>query len=55
VLVSIILATIMAFVVGGTIGWFTRNGVIRWGIRQVLIGGLAAFVTFGIGHLVGVG
>lgn len=53
VLVSIILATITAFVVGGTIGWFTRNGIVRWGIRQVLIGALAAFVTFGIGHLVG--
>jgi VIT1/CCC1 family predicted Fe2+/Mn2+ transporter len=55
VLISIILATISAFAVGGTIGWFTRNGVFRWGVRQVLIGALAAVVTFGIGHLVGVG
>ena len=54
-LISIILATVTAFAVGGTIGWFTRNGIIRWGIRQVLIAALAATVTFGIGHLVGVG
>ena len=41
------------FAVGGVIGWFTRNGIIRWGLRQLVIGGLAAFVTFWIGRAVG--
>ena len=50
---SIVLAAIALFAVGGLIGWFTRNGIIRWGFRQLAIGGLAALVTFGIGRAVG--
>jgi VIT1/CCC1 family predicted Fe2+/Mn2+ transporter len=53
VLWSIILAAIGLFIVGGVIGWFTRNGIIRWGLRQLLIGGVAALVTFLIGRAVG--
>ncbi len=51
---SVILAVIAAAVVGATIGWFTRNGIVKWSVRQVLVGALAAAVTFGIGRLVGV-
>jgi vacuolar iron transporter family protein len=54
VLWSIVLAVIAAAAVGGVIGWFTRNGIFKWAIRQVLVGALAAAVTFGIGRLVGV-
>jgi len=54
ILWSIVLAVIMAAAVGGVIGWFTRNGIIKWAFRQVLVGALAAAVTFGIGRLVGV-
>ena len=50
---SIVLAALALFAVGGVIGWFTRNGIIRWGLRQLVIGGLAAFVTFWIGRAVG--
>jgi VIT1/CCC1 family predicted Fe2+/Mn2+ transporter len=50
---SIVLAAIVAAAVGGVIGWFTRNGIIKWAVRQVLVGALAAAVTFGIGRLVG--
>jgi VIT1/CCC1 family predicted Fe2+/Mn2+ transporter len=54
ILWSIVLAIIAAAAVGGIIGWFTRNGIIKWAVRQVLVGALAAAVTFGIGRLVGV-
>jgi VIT1/CCC1 family predicted Fe2+/Mn2+ transporter len=50
---SIVLAAIAAAAVGGVIGWFTRNGIFKWALRQVLVGALAAAVTFGIGHAVG--
>ena len=42
-----------AAIVGGIIGWFTRNGIFKWALRQVLVGAVAAAVTFGIGRLVG--
>jgi VIT1/CCC1 family predicted Fe2+/Mn2+ transporter len=51
---SIVLAVVAAGVVGGMIGWFTRNGILKWAFRQILVGSLAAAVTFGIGRLVGV-
>jgi VIT1/CCC1 family predicted Fe2+/Mn2+ transporter len=51
---SIVLAVIAAAAVGGVIGWFTRNGIFKWAVRQVLVGAFAAAVTFGIGRLVGV-
>jgi VIT1/CCC1 family predicted Fe2+/Mn2+ transporter len=50
---SIILAVLGAAIVGGIIGWFTRNGIFKWALRQVLVGAIAAAVTFGIGRLVG--
>jgi VIT1/CCC1 family predicted Fe2+/Mn2+ transporter len=54
VLWSIILAVLAAGVVGGMIGWFTRNGIVKWAFRQILVGAFAAAVTFGIGRLIGV-
>jgi VIT1/CCC1 family predicted Fe2+/Mn2+ transporter len=53
VIASIVLAGIGAAVVGGVIGWMTRNGIVRWAVRQVLIAALAAAVTYGVGRLVG--
>jgi VIT1/CCC1 family predicted Fe2+/Mn2+ transporter len=54
ILWSVVLAVLAAGVVGGMIGWFTRNGIVKWAVRQILVGALAAAVTFGIGRLVGV-
>ncbi len=54
ILWSILLAVLAAGVVGGMIGWFTRNGIIKWALRQIFVGALAAAVPFGIGRLVGV-
>ncbi len=53
VMVSIVLAAIGAMAVGGVIGWMTRNGIVRWALRQLFIAAVAAVVTFGIGRLVG--
>ncbi|MDH2902608.1 MAG: VIT1/CCC1 transporter family protein [Actinomycetota bacterium] len=39
--------------VGGAIGMFTRRGVTKWALRQVMVTGMAALVTFGVGRLVG--
>jgi VIT1/CCC1 family predicted Fe2+/Mn2+ transporter len=39
--------------VGGAIGIFTRRGTFRWALRQVVVTGLAAGVTFGVGRLIG--
>ena len=50
---SIAFAVAGSAAVGGGIGWFARRGVVRWALRQVLIGALAAAVTFAVGHFVG--
>jgi VIT1/CCC1 family predicted Fe2+/Mn2+ transporter len=39
--------------VGGAIGLFTRRGTVLWALRQVVVTGLAAGVTYAIGRLVG--
>lgn len=51
---SIAFAGVGSIVVGGAIGWFTRRGVVRSALRQVIIAALASAVTFGVGKLVGV-
>lgn len=51
---SILFAVMAAGVVGGMIGWFTKNGITKWALRQIMVGALAAAVTFGIGRVVGV-
>jgi vacuolar iron transporter family protein len=51
---AIVLAGLALFAVGGTIGVLNGRGAWRSGIRQLLIGGTAALMVFGIGHLIGV-
>jgi len=50
---SIGLGAAAALGVGAVVGWSTRNGVVKWAIRQLLIAALAAGVTYGVGHLIG--
>jgi VIT1/CCC1 family predicted Fe2+/Mn2+ transporter len=50
---SILFAVAGSAAVGGGIGWFAKRGVVRWALRQVIIGALAAGVTFAVGHFVG--
>jgi vacuolar iron transporter family protein len=46
--------TAIALVVGGmAVGRLTGQPVLRSGVRQLLLGGLAIAVTFGVGHLIG--
>lgn len=50
---AIVLAVGALFGVGAGIGVLSARSPLRSGLRQVLVGGLAALVTFGVGHLIG--
>ena len=50
---AIALAGLALFAVGATIGVLNGRGAWRSGARQLLIGGTAALLVFGIGHLLG--
>lgn len=46
--------TAVALVAGGmVVGRLTGRPVFRSGVRQLVLGGLAVAVTFGVGHLIG--
>lgn len=51
---AIAVATVALFAVGVGISFLTGRTVLRTGMRQLLVGGLAATATFGIGRLIGV-
>jgi VIT1/CCC1 family predicted Fe2+/Mn2+ transporter len=51
---AIVLALAAMFGVGATIGALNGRSAVRMGLRQLLTGALAAAVTFGVGHLIGV-
>ncbi len=50
---AIILAAAALLGVGAGIGVLNGRSPVRSGLRQLLVGGLAALVTFGVGHLIG--
>jgi VIT1/CCC1 family predicted Fe2+/Mn2+ transporter len=50
---AIVLAAAAMVAVGVGIGVVNGRSPVRSGLRQLLLGGLAALVTFGIGHLIG--
>lgn len=50
---SIALAAIALFGVGAALGLLNGRGLLRSGVRQLLIGGAAALVVFSVGHLIG--
>jgi len=52
-LVSLILSVIGLFGVGAVTSRFTNRGWVYSGLRQLVLGGLAAAVTFGVGSAVG--
>ncbi len=52
---SVGLSAVSAFGVGSALAWFTGRWWLWSATRQLLISGLAAGVTFTIGHLVGAG
>lgn len=54
-LVAVVLAIIALIAVGATVGRLSGAGVVKSALRQLLVGGGAAAVTFMLGKLVGVG
>jgi VIT1/CCC1 family predicted Fe2+/Mn2+ transporter len=48
------LALAAMFAVGATIGALNGRSAVRMGLRQMFVGALAAGVTYGVGHLIGV-
>jgi VIT1/CCC1 family predicted Fe2+/Mn2+ transporter len=50
---AIVLAALAMIAVGAGIGVLNGRSAVRSGLRQLFLGGLAALVTFGIGHLIG--
>jgi VIT1/CCC1 family predicted Fe2+/Mn2+ transporter len=48
------LTAVALFAVGATLSLFTGRGALVSGARMLLLGGLAAAVTFGVGHVAGV-
>ena len=55
VLASVILGAAAALGIGAAIGYFSERSILRAAFRQLVITVAAAAVTFGVGHLVGVG
>ena len=54
VLAATLALTAVALVTGGmVVGRLTGRPVVRSGLRQLVLGGLAIAVTFGVGHLIG--
>ena len=50
---AIVLAAAALVAVGAGIGYLNGRPAMRSGLRQLLLGGAAALITFGIGHLIG--
>jgi VIT1/CCC1 family predicted Fe2+/Mn2+ transporter len=50
---AIVLAAVALMAVGAGIGVLNGRSGVRSGLRQLLLGGAAALITFGIGHLIG--
>jgi VIT1/CCC1 family predicted Fe2+/Mn2+ transporter len=53
--IAICLAALALYGVGAVIGMLNGRSAARAGARQLLVGGTAALVVFGIGHLIGGG
>jgi VIT1/CCC1 family predicted Fe2+/Mn2+ transporter len=50
---TLVLTAVALIVGGGAVGKITGRPILRSGLRQLLLGGLAVAVTFGVGHLIG--
>lgn len=55
VILSIVIGGVSALLLGAIIGAVAGRSVARTALRQLLVAVLAAGVTFGVGHLLGVG
>lgn len=55
IIASTVFSTLGLFGIGAAITLLTGRGVLYSGMRQVLFGVAAAAISFGVGHLIGVG
>jgi len=54
VIASIIIGAIAALALGAAIGIFSGRNVLGTAVRQLVVAAIAASVTYGVGHLLGV-
>jgi predicted membrane protein (TIGR00267 family) len=54
IILSVSLSATGLFLIGAAITLFTGKNIWYSGFRQVLFGLIAAAITFGIGHLIGI-
>ena len=54
IIISTIVSALGLFLIGAAITLFTGKNIWFSGMRQVIFGLIAAAITFGIGHLIGV-
>ena len=54
-LVALVVSLVGLFAVGAAVSRFTTRTALFSGLRQLVLGGLTAAVTYGVGSLVGVG
>jgi VIT1/CCC1 family predicted Fe2+/Mn2+ transporter len=54
VVASIVIGAAAALLLGAAIGFFAGRSVWRTAVRQLVVAALAAGITFGVGHLLGV-
>lgn len=54
VILSIVIGAVFALILGALIGAMAGRPVVGTALRQLLVAALAAAVTFGVGHLLGV-
>jgi VIT1/CCC1 family predicted Fe2+/Mn2+ transporter len=47
------LAVVAMFVIGAGLGLLNGRSILRSGLRQTMVGSLAAAVTFAVGALIG--
>jgi VIT1/CCC1 family predicted Fe2+/Mn2+ transporter len=50
---AVLAAVVGMFAIGAGMGALNGRSPLRSGLRQVTVGGLAAAITFGVGHLIG--
>jgi VIT1/CCC1 family predicted Fe2+/Mn2+ transporter len=54
VIASIIIGAVAALSLGAAIGFMSGRNVLTTAVRQLAVAAIAASVTYGVGHLLGV-
>ena len=54
VIASVVIGAVAALALGATIGFMSGRNVLATAVRQLAVAAIAATVTYGVGHLLGV-